>query len=316
MNYLDENTNNFLEYSPIYENIPSPNYCPLPSEINIIPKEDCIIYAKNDDNNKYKEPLIIFNEKKTKDTKEIEELIGEKNLVFIEKKKKVGESPLFQDNFRTFFKTQKEKINEDKNKSKLFGKKRVRNEENYKKRHNKFSSDTLIRKSKHLILKNTFEFLNKQIKIVYKDKLGKFIFKKELKAINQSQITNSNIDFNKNFMTKKLCDIFSEDISNKYTNFRKSHNKNLIYDLMNEKDENKKIYFQKLFNLNFLDCLGHFSGEKHNDLLNGLKCFKDIKNEIIKKIKEDEVEYYDILEYYLKNYEELLNNKRSRKQQK
>jgi hypothetical protein len=88
MNYLDENTNNFLEYSPIYENIPSPNYCPLPSEINIIPKEDCIIYAKNDDNNKYKEPLIIFNEKKTKDTKEIEELIGEKNLIFIEKKKK------------------------------------------------------------------------------------------------------------------------------------------------------------------------------------------------------------------------------------
>ena len=316
MNFIEENSS-FLESSPIYENIPSPNYCPLPQEINIIPKEDLFFYAQNDDGNKYKEPLTIFNEKFTKDTKDVEDLIDEKKLFFIDKEKHISKIPLLHQNFRKFFKTQKEKLNEDKKNDKLCGEKRVRNDKNYEKQpHNKFSNDILIRKCKYLVIKNTFEFLNKQIKNVYKGNLGRFIFKKELKIINQSQISNSNIDFNKNFMTKTLGDIFSDDISNKYTNFRNNHNKNLIYNLMNEKDENKKKYFQKLFNLNFIQCIRHFSGEEHNDLLNGLKSFKDIKNEIINDHKEEDVEYCDILEYYLKNYEQIINNKRSRKPKK
>ena len=316
MNFIEENSS-FLESSPIYENIPSPNYCPLPQEINIIPKEDLFFYAQNDDGNKYKEPLTIFNEKFTKDTKDVEDLIDEKKLFFIDKEKHISKIPLLHQNYRKFFKTQKEKLNEDKKNDKLCGEKRVRNDKNYEKQpHNKFSNDILIRKCKYLVIKNTFEFLNKQIKNVYKGNLGRFIFKKELKIINQSQISNSNIDFNKNFMTKTLGDIFSDDISNKYTNFRNNHNKNLIYNLMNEKDENKKKYFQKLFNLNFIQCIRHFSGEEHNDLLNGLKSFKDIKNEIINDHKEEDVEYSDILEYYLKNYEQIINNKRSRKPKK
>ena len=65
---------------------------------------------------------------------------------------------------------------------------------------------------------------------------------------------------------------------------------------MNENDENKRIYFQKLF----------------NTLLQGFKCSKDLKNEIINKYKEEGDEYYRILEYYLINYEEIINNKRKR----
>ena len=229
----------------------------------------------------------------------------------------IGKSPLLHENFRTYFKMQKEKLKEDKNNGKLCRQKRVKSDNNYEKpQHNRFSNDILIRKCKYLVVKNTFEFLNKQIKIVYKGKLGRFIFKKELKIINQSQISNSNNEFNKNFIKKTLCDIFSDDISNKYTNFPKNHNKNLIYNLMNENDDNKKKYFQKLFNLTFIQCIRHFSGEEHNDLLKGLKSFKDIKKEIINSNKEDDFEYFDILEYYLKNYEEIINNQRSRKQRK
>ena len=252
MNFIEENSS-FLESSPIYENIPSPNYCPLPQEINIIPKEDLFFYAQNDDGNKYKEPLTIFNEKFTKDTKDVEDLIDEKKLFFIDKEKHISKIPLLHQNYRKFFKTQKEKLNEDKKNDKLCGEKRVRNDKNYEKQpHNKFSNDILIRKCKYLVIKNTFEFLNKQIKNVYKGNLGRFIFKKELKIINQSQISNSNIDFNKNFMTKTLGDIFSDDISNKYTNFRNNHNKNLIYNLMNEKDENKKKKKKKNIFKNYL----------------------------------------------------------------
>ena len=314
MHFLEEN-NIDLESSPIYDNNPYPNSYSVPQEINIIPKEDCFIYVKNDDNFKYDGTLNIFNEKKTIDNSKDVGLIEEKNLFFIDNERKNDKVLLFQNNFPIIFKTQKEKLNEEPKKVNLCRQKRVRDEDVYES-HNKFSDDILRRKCKYLVLKNMFEFLNKQIKIVYKGNLGHSIFKKELKIINQEQVANSNIEFNKNFLTKKICDIFSEDISNKYTNFQNSHNKNLIYKLMNENDENKKIYFEKLFNLNFIQCLKYFSGEEHNELLKGLKCFKDIKNEIIKTNKDDEVEYYNILEYYLKHYEEIIKKKRSRKPNK
>ena len=50
-----------------------------------------------------------------------------------------------------------------------------------------------------------FEFLNSKIKSIYKGKLGHSIIKKELKKINQNQISNNGIDFTKKFSTKKLA---------------------------------------------------------------------------------------------------------------
>ena len=100
MEFLEENIN-FLESSTIYESISSPSCCPLPQEINIIPKED---YFVN------KELLSIFNEKISKDIN----LIDEKKLFFTDKE------------------------NEDRNNDKLCGHKRVKYEEKNEKQHNKF----------------------------------------------------------------------------------------------------------------------------------------------------------------------------------
>ena len=218
-----------------------------------------------------------------------------------------------------------DQLNEAKNNSKIkkkeksekkCGRKRIRNVENQEE-HNKFSDDNIRRKCKHLILKYLLKFINKQINIVYNGKIGNSIFIKELKITNQKQKFDATIRFNKLFLNKTLCEIFSEDISKKYTNLPINHNKNLINKLINEEDEFKKIYFEKLFNLTFIQCLKHIIGKEYNPLLEGLKCFNDIKNnEIIEKYEEDGEEYSKEIEYYLNNFEKIINKKRPRKLRK
>ena len=304
--------NEYINSFIINEKNQSHNSYPTSHEINIIHREDCLIYPEKDDNNKdtieYFDPKITKDNSREVDYLNQEDLIDEKNLFFIDKERQFDKISFLKENP---IKTQKEKGKEDKKIKKFLGQKMKRNEENYEK-HDKYSDDVIRRKCKYLLLKNLFEFLNTKIKNIYKGKLGHSIFKKELKKINHNQILNSNIDCNQTFLTKTIGDIFSEDITNKYTNFPINHNKILINNLMNENDESKRIYFQKLFSLNFIQCLRHFSGKEHNNLLLGLKCFKDLKNEIINKYKEEGDEYFNVLEYYLGNYEEIVNKKRAR----
>ena len=203
---------------------------------------------------------------------------------------------------------------EIKNEKKKCGRKRKRTDE--KGKHNKYSDDNIRRKCKHLVLKYVLEFINDQIKKIYNNNIGNGIFKRELQTINQSQKSDATINFNKNFLTKKLIEIFSEKISSRITNFPPFHNKMLIEKLINENDENKKNYFTKLFNLNFMQCLNHFSGANFINELKGLKCFNQIKTDILQQYKEDGEEYIKALDYYFNNFEEIINNKRSRKSRK
>ena len=318
MNSYSEQNNNNLEYKYTYENIPSIYPYPISQDMNIIPKESFFLFAENDEINKDNH----FNEKMTQATSKdnenynLQKLIKEKKILYSNENKNSDNNPQLELETAKYIKFKNENENENENEEqnikKLCGQKRIRNEKNHEK-HDKYADDIIRRKCKHLVFRNLFEFLNNRISFIYKGKIGNSIFKKELKIINQSQISNSNIEFNQNLLTKTIGDIFSDDISGKYTNLPLNHNKNLIYKLMNEKDENKKIYFQKLFNLNFIQCLKHFRGEEHNELLDGLKCFKDIQIEIINQYKEDGVEYYNILEYYLNNFEVIINKKKSRR---
>ena len=181
--------------------------------------------------------------------------------------------------------------------------------------HNKFSDDNLRIKCKHLVLKYLLKFLNDRIYKVYGGNIGKGIYQKQLKVINQKQQKDANINFNKKFMTDKIKDIFSVDITKKFSYFPVNHNKELINKLLNESDIHKKIYFEKLFNLEFVDCLKHFIGEKNIDILKGLKLFSDndIKNDIINNCEEDGFKYYEKLKNYLNNYEKIISKKKARK---
>ena len=172
--------------------------------------------------------------------------------------------------------------------------------------HNKFSDDNLRRKVKHLVLKSVFDFINEKIRTMYSD-INKGIFTKQLLTINQKQISDATILFNKKFLEKPLKDIFSVEISKRYTNYLESHNKNLINSLMNQQDESKRLYFNGLFNLRFIDCLEHFRGTADYFHLEGLKTFDEIKDEFAK----DE-NYLDVLTKYVYDYEKITKDKKER----
>ena len=173
--------------------------------------------------------------------------------------------------------------------------------------HNKFSDDNLRRKVKHLVLKNVFDFINEKIRSMYSG-INKGIFTKQLLTINQKQISDATILFNKKFLEKPLKDIFSVEISKRYTNYLESHNKNLINFLMNEEeDENKRVYFNNLFNLKFIECLEHFRGTADYIHLEGMKTFDEIKDDFAK-----DKNYLDVLTNYVEEYENITRNKKER----
>jgi hypothetical protein len=194
------------------------------------------------------------------------------------------------------------------------GRKRKRNDTNEnpkKKTHDKFYDDNLTKKCKNIILKYALKFINKKIEEIYKDDIGYGKFKKELKIINQTNKVKSTVNVDKSFLDKNLKDIFSENISSRFYNFPETYNKTLIESLVNEKDEEKKIFFTELFNITFLDCLQYFMDDNdNNEKLNGFIKFSTIKESILKK---HEKRYIDAFIYFLRNFKEIINNKRSRK---
>ena len=193
---------------------------------------------------------------------------------------------------------------------------RKRKNENNTTEHNKFSDDNVRRRVKHLCFKYLLLFINSQIKEIYNNKIGQGIFQKQLQTLNQSQISNAKILFNQQLLEKNLGEIFSDKVTGKLTNIPCDHNKKLIQKLINEEDIEKRIYFQKLFNVKLKDCFEHFSGNKVINELEGMELFNEISeitSEYLEKY-EDGKDYIQQLEYYLKNYENIIKNKRSRKE--
>jgi len=258
--------------------------------------------------------MYYVNEERTKEKTKREDLNKneQKNKSNSNKNDKLNLYDLINDNLASM--NLSEIIEKNKNEQKNCGKKRTRTRE--KSVHTKYSDDNARRKCKHLVLKNLLEFINEKIYKMYNGNIGNGIFRKELQTLNQSQISDATINFNKNFIKKKIGDIFGEKISGRFTNYSEYHNKILIEKLMSEKDEDKKKYFNKLFNLNFLQCLRHFIGVCTIDELEGLKNFDQIKNDILIKYPKDGMEYIEFLDYYFKNFEEIINKKIARKPRK
>ena len=174
-------------------------------------------------------------------------------------------------------------------------------------KHNKFSDDNVRKKIKHIIIRNVMKFLNMKIKKLFKGNIGNNIFKKELLTLNKTPKFESTVEYNKKLLTKTLKELFSEKISTRFTNYSEDFNKNLIEKLINEEDQEKRDYFQKLFNLTFLDCLHHFNRVKDIKELEGMDCIDDTLEEF-----NNDKEYKETLQYNIKNYETILNKKRSR----
>jgi hypothetical protein len=108
-------------------------------------------------------------------------------------------------------------------------------------KHTKYSGDNLFRKCKGILLNSLFILINKIIADNYQNDPDYDEKTQKLLKINQKQIINSDVKFNKEFIYKKLGDIFSDDVTLRCRRYNIKHNKILIQSLINEKDENKKM---------------------------------------------------------------------------
>ena len=199
-----------------------------------------------------------------------------------------------------------------KEKPKLLGrKKKVENGNTIQSMHNKFSDDNLRRKCKHIVLDELMKLINKKIYDIYNGDIGHGMLIKKLFNLNHRQKANASIKFNQEFLHKKIKDILSDTISNRYTNFPKEHNKNIIERLINENDNIKRRYFNDLFNLTFLECLNHFIEKERIEELEGMRSYEEILKQL-----DDDLDYKSCVTYYLMNFEQIINNKKSRKKRK
>ena len=130
--------------------------------------------------------------------------------------------------------------------------------------------------------------------------------------MNQSQKKNSDAEFNKSFIYKPLKEILSQKITKKIKFLDEDHNKKVIEKIIEE----KKDKFEKLFNISFIECVDHFIGNKQVEELNGLTHFSELKEKILNEYKEDGESYYENLRIFLKEYEQRINNAKSRKRHK
>ena len=210
-----------------------------------------------------------------RDTNEItnENLFKKKKKSIKKKKENIAEN-LFIDLNESINQSSDEK--KDK---KLLGRKR-KDESDDKAKHNRFADDNSRRKVKRIIISELHDFINK-------------------------------IQFNKDFLNKSLEEIFSQKLSGRITNYDEERNKEIITELKNEQNAEISDYFKGLFNLTFKTCLEYFrDDEVRNIYLEGLKKFSDLKEDFQEKEGKD---YTEHIEAYIKKYEIILNNKRSRK---
>ena len=198
---------------------------------------------------------------------------------------------------------------ESKNDNKDFlNKKRKANNKNENK--SQFTSDCHVKKIRIIILNSIINFINEKIKILLNNNIGKGIFLKQLLPINKTILYHSSVEYDKEFLNKKLKEILTS-ISNKYTNYLSNKNEETIEYLINL--ENKGKYFQELFDLSFVDCLKHIRGTKNIELLNDLSKLDNILIQNEKNINEKEINNYKDI---INNYEFIIDIKKTRNKKK
>ena len=165
-------------------------------------------------------------------------------------------------------------------------------------------SDNEIKKGRNILLNSIFRFVNKKIRIIFNNDIGKGISIKQFVKISKKELNHSNVEFDKNYLNTKLKEIFSGDISGKFTNFLINKNEKLLQNLI------KIDYFKELFELTFLQCNEHINGTKFIPLLEGFETLDEILLNEEEKLKENDIENY---KYIIENYKQCVENKFSRK---
>ena len=236
------------------------------------------------------------------------------------------------------------KFKENNKKEKFFIKKKRKNETSKKKRVviDGNYNHARIKKIKNLVITEIINLLNNKIRAVYKnneEELKDIIFKVRTSKLEEDKINNlkktlypainindniilkpkhdiigdTHVESTKHFMNTKIYDIIKKDISKKYRiNYPANYNELIIGRLI---DDNKIQKFNDLLDLTFIDYFNYFSGKSNNveinNLLDGMKNFKDVKG----SIKVDK-KHLDVLENFINNFTDIMEKRGSRKGKK
>ena len=193
--------------------------------------------------------------------------------------------------------------NENDIKNEYIGKKRET-------KNNTYSPDKMRKRVRIIALKAIIYFINEKIKSIYKN-IGKGLLEKQFKDIDKTNLSHSNVGYDKIFLEYKLKEIFSWNISSKITTLLKEHNKNLLGQLINS--EIAGDYFKELFEMTFSQCLEHIQGKKYYEILNGLMNFeKTVDYFCDEKEKNDNI-FRESFHLVFMNYQELVERKSTRK---
>ena len=176
-------------------------------------------------------------------------------------------------------------------------------------KHNKFSSDNMIRKIKVFLFSVLLRFINQSIKqesqtgeqnLKEKDYSKTFLVK-----VKQEIILKINVEYNLKLLDSKLKNIFSNDISKKVKSLDLDLNKNLIKEIF---AQNKLVKTKQILNMTLYQCLEHFRGTKYYKELAGLeKEFNFVINDL--KIKGENEKYISEFIYLINTFKEFYNKK-------
>ena len=176
---------------------------------------------------------------------------------------------------------------------------------NFKKKEKLFNYDNMTRKFKRVFFESILNFIKSSMKKV-QTSANKYE-KPILLKIEQHFISDTNVNFNKDLIQKKLRQIFSNNVSSKYSNYGLDYNRKLIEKIYNEKIQTKVI---DILEMTFLECLEHLRGSKHYEQLEGLEnVYEIVINELEKKEND---EYMVNFKEFVNRFEQYYENKRSR----
>ena len=202
--------------------------------------------------------------------------------------------------------------NEGKNKKiKFIAKKTQRENFEYKeKKHDKYVKENMLKKLKIAFINKNgiINFTNSTIR--NDNKLLKSLGNKLFLEINTDKLKESNVQYNKGLLNKKIKDILNVEISKIYGKEKKDYNIKLI-DQINACEEGKII--KDILEKTFLECLRYYRKDK--EYINNIKysCLNGLQNQfdnLIEKLKEKHEEKY-VNEFidFIKNYENFIEKR-------
>jgi hypothetical protein len=192
--------------------------------------------------------------------------------------------------------------------------------------HSKYYEDNMTRKLKVLLKDALLDIINSEIqKIKKKEDLIVTIDEKSYKIkkilnICQKQIKDTTIEGNKELLKKQLKKIFSDDIAGNYKKYPKDFNKAII-DKLYKTENNKKIV--NILDITFSDCLKYYIKDKRIIKNKKFACLEGLEKhfeklpKILRK-KDDRISQDYINEFidFIKNFEDIINNKTPRTKRK